>query len=1209
MSWNLSRTINNILFDIIDIQADVTTLEGKTQNINEAIPDETKFAGDIYADKYVINNDTSPPKKLYSNGSLTTQGDLIFLDTEPKNEDVNRTYFDKSLNYYAASDAGFPVPDALPTYYISTVNISNESELANFCTTFSDRVEAIITQSFTISSTITVNTLCNKCKIRGLTQNVTLSCNLSTSMFNIYAEEISFDNITLLNSNTGSNASILNFVYVGGTNYITNCIFRTNEFAITSISWYLQILNNFFTFFGTADSHRYIMLSGLKEVFINNNIFQGNSLTSSTQCVNINNGLASAFLNGNLIMKNNTTDINYFPVQRLLMVDIPLTNSNFSIYASSNIMSCTSGFMIFYALPLDGIKQIYLYNNTELLGGAASGSKGLIGLDSPSNSVISFNTKIYSAKNTVPYLRADYTDLVNPVANQARVIAYATARFTPGANKYDLIIPFVGNANTGSIVPVDISGLETKTQNLNATASLNTLTKNTDIRLFQNEKLRFLNDADDTEKFIVNNTNVLSYVDIYSNKFIVNEGPSPPAFMLSNGNLISGTSQQYLMANGSTLQYSANSGNSNFYLFNSSSTVTASPSSGQITYDDAKQSNATNIYISHITDDNIDIEVFYKQLSILNDVYIQDRNDSQNNIQYNIRANPTITLNNKIEIPVLVTSSSGTGTTSFGPNHPILISFFTNSIEADTRITALENGKLNKDGSTIMTGNLNMGSIYKVIGLVNPSLSSDATNKNYVDTADALKLNLSGGTMLGNVDMNNNKLVNVGTPTQNLDAVNRLYVDNVSSLKLNLSGGTMTGALNMNNNILNGIPTPLNNGDCANKLYVDNRNTALATQLPYVGANGIISGATRNFWIQQGVTTIQSAINSVTVGSVIELSTGSWTENIICSGQNYTICGADCPAYAQTTQVTGTVQIGATSPATTQTRVRIKNIKFIGSLSFGGSTTFQELRTYIDNCDISGTVSFTNLVATIAGGTQIYFTNCSFSGSNNPLTTIQDQALYSIYFTRCTFNSQPITNNLAVGNFSRLIFSDCGTLPSFSLGNCVLNGLNGSAVTTNVSAGSITLGGVASSFLMGNGSLNSTVYSQVSSGTFTMTWTGGGVASSSQTIYYSKIGIPNGAGTVTLRFPAFVVTIGAATTTAITSTAPISVLGLTLNPTLGAPLIAAPIRFNNAQVGLGWIEINTAGNLGIYGPTFGSYWTANTANCGLGNIATITYTV
>ena len=61
-------------------------------------------------------------------------------------------------------------------------------------------------------------------------------------------------------------------------------------------------------------------------------------------------------------------------------------------------------------------------------------------------------------------------------------------------------------------------------------------------------------------------------------------------------------------------------------------------------------------------------------------------------------------------------------------------------------------------------------------------------------------------------------------------------------------------------------------------------------------------------------------------------------------------------------------------------------------------------------------------------------------------------------FYICTFNGQAITNNLAA--FTRLIFSDCGSLPSLSLGFCVLNELYGPTVASSLSAGSITLGGV-----------------------------------------------------------------------------------------------------------------------------------------------------
>jgi hypothetical protein len=145
------------------------------------------------------------------------------------------------------------------------------------------------------------------------------------------------------------------------------------------------------------------------------------------------------------------------------------------------------------------------------------------------------------------------------------------------------------------------------------------------------------------------------------------------------------------MADGTLLQYSANSGNSNFYLYKShSNTPVPPPDPGFVYYNNAVQSLATTIYVSHLTDDNIDIEVFFANLSQLNEVYIQQKTLSENFIKYNITGPPTITPGSNVSIPVSSASFSGTGQTSFGVNEPIVLSFFTNTIETDTRITSLE---------------------------------------------------------------------------------------------------------------------------------------------------------------------------------------------------------------------------------------------------------------------------------------------------------------------------------------------------------------------------------------------------------------------------------------------------------------------------------------------------------------------------------------
>jgi hypothetical protein len=63
-----------------------------------------------------------------------------------------------------------------------------------------------------------------------------------------------------------------------------------------------------------------------------------------------------------------------------------------------------------------------------------------------------------------------------------------------------------------------------------------------------------------------------------------------------------------------------------------------------------------------------------------------------------------------------------------------------------------------------MLGQLNMNS-FNVTGLGTPTLTSDATSKTYVDTADATKLSLDGSlTMTGDLNMGTNNITNVVNP-------------------------------------------------------------------------------------------------------------------------------------------------------------------------------------------------------------------------------------------------------------------------------------------------------------------------------------------------------------------------------------------------------------------------------------------------------------
>jgi hypothetical protein len=56
-------------------------------------------------------------------------------------------------------------------------------------------------------------------------------------------------------------------------------------------------------------------------------------------------------------------------------------------------------------------------------------------------------------------------------------------------------------------------------------------------------------------------------------------------------------------------------------------------------------------------------------------------------------------------------------------------------------------------------------------------VSLGAAPKQYVDSGDALKLNLSGGTMSGAIDMGSKKITSLAAPTNGTDAANKSYVD------------------------------------------------------------------------------------------------------------------------------------------------------------------------------------------------------------------------------------------------------------------------------------------------------------------------------------------------------------------------------------------------------------------------------------------------
>jgi hypothetical protein len=121
----------------------------------------------------------------------------------------------------------------------------------------------------------------------------------------------------------------------------------------------------------------------------------------------------------------------------------------------------------------------------------------------------------------------------------------------------------------------------------------------------------------------------------------------------------------------------------------------------------------------------------------------------------------------------------------------------------------------------------------------------------------ASKLNLTGGTMSGAINMGGNLITNVTDPSSAQDAATKAYVDaQIGGAYLPLAGGTMSGVINMNSFGITNLVDPTDPQDAATKNYVDTVATGLTVQpavfaattanlAGYTYANGVLGvGAT-----------------------------------------------------------------------------------------------------------------------------------------------------------------------------------------------------------------------------------------------------------------------------------------------------------------------------------------------------------------------------
>ena len=160
------------------------------------------------------------------------------------------------------------------------------------------------------------------------------------------------------------------------------------------------------------------------------------------------------------------------------------------------------------------------------------------------------------------------------------------------------------------------------------------------------------------------------------------------------------------------------------------------------------------------------------------------------------------------------------------------------------------------------------------------NLATVATSGSYNDLSDTPTIPSVGngtltiqknGTSAGTFTANatTDKTINITVPTK----VSELTDDVVKGKYLSLTGGTMTGNININNKTITNLKTPTADTEAANKKYVDDSKSSIvgtSTTYPiYIGSSTPASGTAPLLWID--------TTSSTGVFKYRTSTTGTWT--------------------------------------------------------------------------------------------------------------------------------------------------------------------------------------------------------------------------------------------------------------------------------------------------------------------------------------------
>jgi hypothetical protein len=121
--------------------------------------------------------------------------------------------------------------------------------------------------------------------------------------------------------------------------------------------------------------------------------------------------------------------------------------------------------------------------------------------------------------------------------------------------------------------------------------------------------------------------------------------------------------------------YSGTSGfSSNYYTYNANTLITSGdPTAGKILWNNVTQISATQINISNLENTNVDISAFLALIDTTEEFLIQDQSNYANTQKWVVTGTPTQVGGLYWTVPATLASSTGTGTTGFANNLPLIL--------------------------------------------------------------------------------------------------------------------------------------------------------------------------------------------------------------------------------------------------------------------------------------------------------------------------------------------------------------------------------------------------------------------------------------------------------------------------------------------------------------------------------------------------------